>query len=96
MFGGGMRQTGFMAGSAAYALTHNFPRLPAVHDLTRRLEAGLVELGVEITSPAETCMVCLSERGESAATKTLVAGILRPIADRRELRRARGAGKPVA
>ncbi|TFK90204.1 hypothetical protein K466DRAFT_597121 [Polyporus arcularius HHB13444] len=57
MFGGGMRQTGFMAASAAYALTHNFPRLPAVHELTRKLEAGLVEIGVEITSSAETCMV---------------------------------------
>ena len=57
LFGGGMRQTGFMAVAAAYALTHNFPLLPAVHDLTRKLEAGLVEAGVEITSGAETCMV---------------------------------------
>lgn len=53
-----MRQTGFMAASAAYALTHNFPLLPAVHDLTRKLESGLQEIGVEITSAAETCMVC--------------------------------------
>ena len=52
-----MRQTGFMAASSAYALTHNFPLLPAVHQLTRRLENGLQEIGVEITSGAETCMV---------------------------------------
>ena len=52
-----MRQTGFMAASAAYALTHNFPLLPAVHQLTRRLENGLEEIGVDITSGAETCMV---------------------------------------
>lgn len=52
-----MRQTGFMAGSAAYALTHNFPRLAEVHALARKLEAGLAEIGVRISSPAETCMV---------------------------------------
>ncbi|KAA1468589.1 hypothetical protein DENSPDRAFT_833945 [Dentipellis sp. KUC8613] len=57
LFGGGMRQTGILAGSAAYALTYNFPRLFTVHALARRLEQGLRDLGVEITSPAETCMV---------------------------------------
>ncbi|KAJ7786076.1 pyridoxal phosphate-dependent transferase [Mycena metata] len=57
LFGGGMRQTGILAASAAYALTYNFPLLPAVHDLARRLEAGLEEIGVEITSKAETCMI---------------------------------------
>jgi threonine aldolase len=56
-FGGGMRQTGFLAASAAFALTHNFPKLAAVHELARRLESGLMELGVEITGSAETCMV---------------------------------------
>ncbi|KAI0336045.1 hypothetical protein GY45DRAFT_1350333 [Cubamyces sp. BRFM 1775] len=57
LFGGGMRQTGFMTAAAAYALTHNFPRLPAVHALTRKLEAGLREIGVDIIGPVETCMV---------------------------------------
>ena len=57
MFGGGMRQTGFMAAAAGYALTHNYPLLPSVHELTRKLETGLVEIGVDITSAAETCMV---------------------------------------
>lgn len=52
-----MRQTGFLAASAAYALTNNFSKLAAVHDLTRKLERGLLELGVEITGSAETCMV---------------------------------------
>jgi len=56
-FGGGMRQTGFLAASAAYALTNNFPKLAAVHELARKLERGLLELGVEITGSAETCMV---------------------------------------
>lgn len=57
LFGGGMRQTGFMAASAAYALSHHFQLLPAVHQLARRLEEGLKEIGAEITSGAETCMV---------------------------------------
>ncbi|KAH7921961.1 hypothetical protein BV22DRAFT_1038023 [Leucogyrophana mollusca] len=57
MFGAGMRQTGILAGSVAYALTHNFPLLPGVHALARRLQEGLEELGVGILSPAETCMV---------------------------------------
>jgi threonine aldolase len=52
-----MRQTGVLAGSVAYALTHNFPLLPRVHALAKRLQAGLEELQVGILSPAETCMV---------------------------------------
>ncbi|KAG5648180.1 hypothetical protein DXG03_006135 [Asterophora parasitica] len=57
LFGGGMRQTGILAASAAYALTHNFPQLERVHALAKRLEAGLESIGAEITSRAETCMV---------------------------------------
>ena len=52
-----MRQTGILSGSAAYALTYNFPLLPRVHALTRKLEQGLEAIGVRITSRAETCMV---------------------------------------
>lgn len=57
LFGGGMRQTSILAASAAYALTHNFPKLIDVHALSRKLEDGLKEIGVRILSPAETCMV---------------------------------------
>jgi len=57
LFGGGMRQTGILTASAAFALTHNFPRLIGVHELAKRLENGLKDLGVYITSPAETCMI---------------------------------------
>jgi len=57
LFGGGMRETGVMAACAAYALTHNFPLLPRVHALAQRLEQGLEEIGAEITSRAETCML---------------------------------------
>ncbi|TFY78955.1 hypothetical protein EWM64_g5055 [Hericium alpestre] len=57
LFGGGMRQTGVLTASAAYALTYNFPKLFTVHALARRLEQGLKGIGAEILSPAETCMV---------------------------------------
>ncbi|KAG6371653.1 pyridoxal phosphate-dependent transferase [Boletus reticuloceps] len=57
LFGGGMRQTGYLVGCAAYALTHNFPLLPRVHALTRRMQRGLEDIGVGILSPAETCIL---------------------------------------
>ena len=50
-----MRQIGLLAGCAAYALNHNFPQLPRVHALARKLQAGLRELGAQILS-ADTCM----------------------------------------
>jgi len=52
-----MRQTGILAGSAAYALSNHFQLLPVVHDLAKKLEKGLRDLGAVITSSAETCMV---------------------------------------
>lgn len=51
-----MRQTGLLAGCVAYALNHNFPQLPRVHTLARKLGTGLRELGVQILA-ADTCMV---------------------------------------
>jgi threonine aldolase len=52
-----MRQTGILAGCAAYGLTNNFPKLPAVHALAQKLEKGLEELGCAVPGRAETCMV---------------------------------------
>ncbi|KAH0838581.1 pyridoxal phosphate-dependent transferase [Lanmaoa asiatica] len=57
LFGGGMRQTGYLAGCAAYAITHNLPLLARVHALAKRMQQGLEAIGVGITSPAETCML---------------------------------------
>lgn len=57
IWGGGMRQTGYLAASAAFALSNNFPQLLRVHALAKKLEAGLEELGAIILSRAETCMV---------------------------------------
>ena len=60
-----MRQTGLLAASAAYALTHNFPQLPRVHALAKKLEAGIEKMGITILSRAETCMVRLSASSKS-------------------------------
>jgi threonine aldolase len=57
LFGGGMRQTGILAASAAFALTHHFPLLHGVHALARKLENGLLHIGANIINRAETCMV---------------------------------------
>jgi threonine aldolase len=54
-----MRQTGVLAASAAYALTHNFLLLSGVHALAKRLQDGLENIGANILSRAETCMVSL-------------------------------------
>ncbi|KAN0100901.1 Pyridoxal phosphate-dependent transferase [Tylopilus felleus] len=57
LFGGGMRQTGYLVGCAAYALTYNFPLLPRVHSLAKHMQRGLEDIGVGILSPAETCIL---------------------------------------
>jgi threonine aldolase len=57
LFGGGMRQTGYLAACAAFALTNHFPLLPSVHAMAKKLEKGLKEIGASITAPVDTCMV---------------------------------------
>ncbi|KZT61084.1 hypothetical protein CALCODRAFT_59273 [Calocera cornea HHB12733] len=85
MFGGGWRQSGYLAAAAAYALTHNFPLLAGTHALARKLEAGLRDAGVRIMS-SETNMVFfdapsvgiaydeLTERAASLAEPLYVGG----------------------
>lgn len=77
LFGGGTRQLGLFAGCAAYALNHNFPQLPRVHALTRKLEAGLREFGVQILS-AETCMVRRSSPSSALLLDKYDLDLLRP------------------
>ena len=72
-----MRQIGLLAGCAAYALNHNFPQLPRVHALARKLEAGLRELGAQILS-ADTCMVCRSSLSMVVPLSVRVLDLLRP------------------
>ena len=59
MFGGGMRQAGFLAAAALYALDNNIDRLAEDHDNARRLAEGVGNIdGVElIEHPVETNLV---------------------------------------
>jgi threonine aldolase len=43
MFGGGMRQAGFMAAAARYALRHHVTRLAEDHEHARRLAAAIAD-----------------------------------------------------
>ena len=77
-----MRQTGFIAACAAYALTHNLPLLSSVHALTRRLGDGLQRAGCVITVPVDTCMVFYdpSPLGiKYAEVEERAAGLERPL-----------------
>ena len=53
MFGGAMRQAGFVAAAALYALEHNVERLADDHARARRLAATLAEAGLPV-DPAAT------------------------------------------
>ena len=78
LFGGGMRQIGLLAGCAAYALNHNFPQLPRVHALARKLETGLREVGAQIPS-AGTCMACNPSLSSNVLLNECDLGLLRPL-----------------
>ena len=57
LFGAGIRQSGGLAAAARVAVVQHFPKLRATHELARFAAKGIQELGVEITSGAETSMV---------------------------------------
>jgi threonine aldolase len=59
MFGGGMRQAGFLAAAALYALDNNIDRLAEDHDNARRLAEGVGNIdSVEVLEqPVETNLV---------------------------------------
>lgn len=57
-FGGGMRQAGFLAAAASYALENNIDRLALDHQKAKHLEAVLKELNwVQEIMPVETNIV---------------------------------------
>jgi threonine aldolase len=59
MFGGGMRQAGFLAAAALYALDNNIERLAEDHDNARHLAEGIGNIdGVKVQNlPVETNLV---------------------------------------
>lgn len=56
LLGGGMRQSGMLAGAALYALDHHVDRLADDHARAQRLADGLAALGLAV-DPPETNMV---------------------------------------
>lgn len=51
LFGGGMRQSGFLAAAALYGLDHNLEHLAEDNANATRLGAGLADLGLEVIAP---------------------------------------------
>jgi threonine aldolase len=57
MFGGGMRQAGFLAAAGLHALEHHVERLAEDHANARLLAKGLERLGLAVAGTPETNMV---------------------------------------
>ncbi|KAG8763387.1 hypothetical protein FRC11_004155 [Ceratobasidium sp. 423] len=55
--GGGMRQTGVIAGAARAALDEVFPKLAGTHEIARDIEKHLHSLGLKTVLPVETNMI---------------------------------------
>lgn len=71
VFGGGMRQAGFMAAAGIYALQHNIDRLATDHAHAKQIAAALEKKGfVRRILPVETNIV-ICELDQSLAAKTL-------------------------
>lgn len=68
MWGGGMRQIGFLAAAGLYALEHHRERLAEDHRLAKKLAFGIAELGVFDILPeqTETNIVMFGTRHQSA------------------------------
>ena len=67
MTGGGLRQSGMLAGAASHALDHHIDRLADDHALARRLAEGLSELpGLRVESP-QTNILFVDLEGEAKA-----------------------------
>lgn len=67
LFGGGMRQTGYLAAAGIYALQHNIERLSEDHAHAKMIEAALQTQGyVERVMPVETNIVIFETKGISA------------------------------
>jgi len=73
VFGGGMRQAGFMAAAGVYALDHHIERLKIDHDHAKALAAGFQEKPyVKMVLPVETNIV-IFELKEQLPARDFVA-----------------------
>lgn len=66
IFGGGMRQVGYLAAAGIYALDHHFDRLKEDHDKAKELETALNNLeGVKFVQKVETNIVIFELKDNS-------------------------------
>ena len=79
MAGGAMRQAGFLAAAASYALDYHINRLAQDHALAKRLANGLTGIEGLQVEPPQTNMVFVDLRG---AARTQSAALLAHLSDR--------------
>ena len=63
MWGGGMRQAGFLAAACLYALDHHLDRLAVDHHNARALAAGLDHPELKVNHPVDTNIVIIDVEG---------------------------------
>jgi threonine aldolase len=63
MWGGGMRQAGFLAAACLYALDHHLDRLTVDHENARALAAGLDHPELKVNHPVDTNIVIIDVDG---------------------------------
>lgn len=66
MWGGGMRQSGLLAGACLYALEHNLERLAEDHARAARIAAGLDHPALSVGHPVDTNIVIIDVAGAGA------------------------------
>lgn len=67
VFGGGMRQAGFMAGAGIYALQNNFERLKQDHDNAKQIAEAIAKSSIASTVlPIETNIIIFETAGSTA------------------------------
>src|SRR5258708_39591350 len=89
MWGGAMRQAGYLAAACLYALDHNVDRLAEDHEHARVLAEGLAQIpGVEIDPlDVETNIVIFGVADSERVSTALAArGLELPAVDGRRLR----------
>lgn len=67
LYGGAMRQSGFLAAAALYGLDHNLARLSDDHANAARLASGLGDLGIGVSPPESNMVFCDPPVGMTAA-----------------------------
>ncbi|KAF1807535.1 pyridoxal phosphate-dependent transferase [Mucor lusitanicus] len=75
LMGGGWRQAGLLAAAAHHCIDTVVPTMKQTHQLTRRLAAGLQDLGMELTYPCETNMIFLNTAPTGITVDALAAAL---------------------